>query len=888
MTEPPTTSEGYSTDEFPSCLAWIERGSVLIRRMNSERIAEDPRLRRLLFPIATVPPEEPPLSAAASQEQPLALTPPPSTGPTLAPGESFEQVEAVTDGDQNKQEAENAAPNTYRVLLWTYRVQSSLQNALSYALFAKASEDGYFVPIAPRVYCVAPSYLTTFTKLFDAHASTRQWNAAVKLLTQLDTAISKRFEMGACVFDCGLFDGVKRQHHKPLVYDEFCDGRIASINFHRGPVPSMHSAFVIASTVSAWLDLNPTNVGILVAPNNEQMSVFATCCTLYCTDAASFPPTFAKELLEVYQQLIRGAESITTKLTRTFSGLDPKNVLYAGGMVPKPQSRFVDDFTSLLEMRDKKLTACADVPALLERKQKLTGVAVTPASQSIYIHEIRILNASLYNAATSTAAAVAAAAALPPETIAATASPPLSSSQSLTAPPVIYRPYFVLQNEKGVLFSSMVHGVRDANLTAGVHTYRVAKTLANCSDFTVKMYHLPFGRQGELVVDARLHATLLMDSATYSLGENEIGETTLSVDSGDFDCISGFHILPKGFQLQVRYARSASAFPTVPAAPAAASSAASPSLPPRPPTSTRSSFANELRQQEQAKVVRYDGPAIVTFLLDQPNVRTAFGDALLRKIDVIRRTSRGRLDIYLLYHVDISNGVGVPATSRVLPYRFLFRYILPDRVREKMLAMGATEESLNESAPSSFDVGTGMTFDEEYARWLQHMYDTDLNNAQGTFDGEVPSTVPAAELQPTLGYRSVSLPLPSGALEMSPPPPVTRPGRPQPRIRGAATSLIQQLPTYIYRGQNGERSDASQATTPDCLVCRCGFEVGEEIKSLPCFHSYHSDCIDSWLCLNKVCPVCQFSIDTQLSHDQLTHGDDFFPTPLSLPPPASS
>jgi len=32
-----------------------------------------------------------------------------------------------------------------------------------------------------------------------------------------------------------------------------------------------------------------------------------------------------------------------------------------------------------------------------------------------------------------------------------------------------------------------------------------------------------------------------------------------------------------------------------------------------------------------------------------------------------------------------------------------------------------------------------------------------------------------------------------------------------------------------------------------CLVCRCCFERGEEIKSLPCFHSYHSDCIDSWL-----------------------------------------
>lgn len=61
----------------------------------------------------------------------------------------------------------------------------------------------------------------------------------------------------------------------------------------------MHSAFVIASTVAAWLDLRDTNVAVLVAPNNDQMSVFATCCSLYCTETSTFPPKFASELLEV-------------------------------------------------------------------------------------------------------------------------------------------------------------------------------------------------------------------------------------------------------------------------------------------------------------------------------------------------------------------------------------------------------------------------------------------------------------------------------------------------------------------------------------------------------------------------------------------------------------
>ncbi|TMW62860.1 hypothetical protein Poli38472_005478 [Pythium oligandrum] len=821
---------------FPASLAWIERGSVLVRRMNSERIAEDPRLRRLLITnerAASVVEQR--VEEDDLEEKPLALS----------KEDSFEQVEA-SEGDQGKQESENTAPSAYKVLLWTYRVHASLQNALQYAVFAKASEDGYFVPIAPRVYCVAPGYLNTFTKLFDAHSSARQWNAAVKLLTQLDTIISKRFDNGACLFDCGLLDGVKRLHHKPLVYDEFCDGRIASIAHCRGPIPSMHSAFVVASTVSAWLDLNPDNVAILVAPNNEQMSVFATCCTLYSTEAESFPSNFPRELLEVYQQHIRGSETLSAKLSRTFSGMEAKNVYYAGGTVPKPQARFVADFATLLEMRDQKLLECADAPDVQERKKKLTGVAVTPAPQTIYIHEIRI-STSVSEQANGTSEN--------------------GGSDTPAATPIVYRPYFVLQNEKGVLFSSMIHGVRDANLSVGSHVYRVGKTLQNCGDFCLKMYHLPFGRQGELIFDSRLHATLLLERMAQSEA-SATGEVTLSVANGDFDCLSTLHILPKDFVLHVRFAREASAFPAFSAAttdtlaPAlramSMAAAASPSLPPRVPvTVQRSSFASRSPgngAMHGVKPVRYDGPPIVSFLLDEPNVRTVFGDVILQKIDVIRRVTRGHLDLYLLFWVDLGEQM-----IKVLPYHYLFRYILPGPVREKMLLMGATEESLNESTPSSFDVGTGMTFDEEYARWLQHLYDTDLNNALGTFDGELSSSVPVTEAQPGLSYRSVSIPVQVALHEMSSPPPPARPGRPQPRIRGAHSSLIHQLPTYIYRGQR--EHPGSGVATPDCLICRCGFEDGEEIKSLPCFHSYHSDCIDSWLSLNQVCPVCQFSID---------------------------
>lgn len=151
-----------SPDEFPPSLAWVERGASLIRRMNSERIAEDPRLRRLVLQM--------PLPAAPQSEAGLAVIPEvgqaqgeldgsgddaeekmaPPAPPSLDPQESFEEIEAARDENEIKQESENVASNAYRVLLWTYRLQASLQSALQYALFAKTSEDGYFIPIAPR------------------------------------------------------------------------------------------------------------------------------------------------------------------------------------------------------------------------------------------------------------------------------------------------------------------------------------------------------------------------------------------------------------------------------------------------------------------------------------------------------------------------------------------------------------------------------------------------------------------------------------------------------------------------------------------------------------------------------------------------------------------
>lgn len=830
---------------MPRGLAWVERGSALIRRMNSERIAEDPRLKRLLFP--EISDAETDVGSSGNQagasnemdandesqvdeEEMKAEIPALKRETNDDTGrDSFEALDAT----EAKQEEPNEASHSYRLMLWTYRLHASIQNSFQHALFAKASEDGYFIPVAPRLFCVAPAYLNVFIRLFDAHTGARQWNAALKLLEQLDSLIAKRFDGGACVFDCGLFDGIKRLHGKSLLYDEFGDGRIASIAYNRGSTPSMHSAFIVASTVSAWLAWKPMNAAVLLAPTNDQLSVFATTCALYETKNVVVPSKFADELLEVYQQHIRGSESWPAKLQRTFSGLDSKNTYYCEA-IPRPLTRFVTDFQSLLSMRDEHLLDESSSPGIQARKQKLNGIAVTPAPEQIYFHQILLLHCgetALLGDATS-----------------------VKESS--------FRPYFVLQNDKGVLFSSMVNGVRNCSLFNGPHVFQVGKTIDKCGEFTLRMYDLPFGRQGQLIFNCRLHATLMLemrDGTPRSMGDSDVAQVTLKLEHGDFDCVSSTHTLPKDFAVQLVFARTSEAFPPslsslrIAEAHGEERRASSASSPP----DSSSSFDQEDRARNGSHVPKnayYAGPPVVTFIVNHPDVRTSHGDGTLEKVEVVRRATRGRLDIYVLFFVKMTGG-----QTKVLPYRHLFHYLLPDEVRMKLVEMGASEESMRNTLPNALDSSLDITFDEEYARWLQQLYDTDLNSSDSNYDGEFLQSAPIADAQIGTEYRCVSIT--TNIISPLSRPRITPPMRGPMRLRGASSLLIHQLPTYTFTTQR----DHIDQSTPDCLVCRCSFEVGDEVKSLPCFHSYHSDCIDSWLQLNKVCPVCQHSIDQQFT-----------------------
>lgn len=49
--------------------------------------------------------------------------------------------------------------------------------------------------------------------------------------------------------------------------------------------------------------------------------------------------------------------------------------------------------------------------------------------------------------------------------------------------------------------------------------------------------------------------------------------------------------------------------------------------------------------------------------------------------------------------------------------------------------------------------------------------------------------------------------------------------------------------------------------TTSCCICLDTLNVGQFAKSMPCTHSFHSDCLDEWLRRKASCPLCQLKLE---------------------------
>ncbi|KAK9698084.1 hypothetical protein RND81_08G081200 [Saponaria officinalis] len=102
------------------------------------------------------------------------------------------------------------------------------------------------------------------------------------------------------------------------------------------------------------------------------------------------------------------------------------------------------------------------------------------------------------------------------------------------------------------------------------------------------------------------------------------------------------------------------------------------------------------------------------------------------------------------------------------------------------------------------------------------------------------------------------------------------------QTRGATTESINSLPTYKFTLKKIRNNDSAnevgvvaagtakerQISGEDavCCICLANYGNNDELRELPCSHLFHKDCVDKWLKINALCPLCKSQVgDTSLS-----------------------
>ncbi|KAE8670089.1 E3 ubiquitin ligase BIG BROTHER-related [Hibiscus syriacus] len=75
--------------------------------------------------------------------------------------------------------------------------------------------------------------------------------------------------------------------------------------------------------------------------------------------------------------------------------------------------------------------------------------------------------------------------------------------------------------------------------------------------------------------------------------------------------------------------------------------------------------------------------------------------------------------------------------------------------------------------------------------------------------------------------------------------------------RGLSADSLASLPSITYKAGSSQIG-----SNESCVICRVDYEDGDSLTVLSCKHSYHRECINNWLKINKVCSVCSAEVST--------------------------
>ncbi|CAK9867366.1 unnamed protein product, partial [Sphagnum jensenii] len=74
--------------------------------------------------------------------------------------------------------------------------------------------------------------------------------------------------------------------------------------------------------------------------------------------------------------------------------------------------------------------------------------------------------------------------------------------------------------------------------------------------------------------------------------------------------------------------------------------------------------------------------------------------------------------------------------------------------------------------------------------------------------------------------------------------------------RPAPTSVVDAIPLRTHCKPVDDCDEA-----PQCYICLVEYEEGDSVRTLPCNHEYHKNCVDKWLTeIHGVCPLCRGNV----------------------------
>ncbi|GAB4854174.1 hypothetical protein Ancab_022759 [Ancistrocladus abbreviatus] len=98
------------------------------------------------------------------------------------------------------------------------------------------------------------------------------------------------------------------------------------------------------------------------------------------------------------------------------------------------------------------------------------------------------------------------------------------------------------------------------------------------------------------------------------------------------------------------------------------------------------------------------------------------------------------------------------------------------------------------------------------------------------------------------------------------------------QTRGATAESINALPTYKFKLKKSKIGDSAGAgefgvvaagTEKErvisgedavCCICLAKYVNNDELRELPCSHLFHKECVDKWLKINALCPLCKSEV----------------------------